>query len=104
MVLDLGLTLHHEQDRRAYTNQRIVAQRAAEVETVAVGELGVKHDHVRVQRLGPLEHRGARVYPEDEIAPTAEETLEVLNASILIAGDEDARRTGNVLTIWHPPP
>ena len=65
-----------DEDRGAVADERIVAERPADLEAVDVGEVGVDDDDVRPGAAATLQRLLAGVGPQDRVAVGSEDALQ----------------------------
>src|SRR5713101_7782511 len=101
MVLTTGTGGHQQENRGARADRWISAERAAQIEGLLLPERRVEHDDVGARRARPLEHRGFGEHTQHGVPASPERSDDVREGVVLIAGDEDARRTSETVAIRH---
>src|SRR6266513_4480066 len=101
MVLTTGTRWYEQQNRRARADRRIGAERAAQIEGLSVAEPGIEYDDIGARRARPLEHGGLGEHAQHGVPASAERSDDVREGVVLIAGDEDPRRTGETRSNRH---
>ena len=100
-VLAAGAAGHEQQNRRARADRGIGAERAAQIEGGRCARRRVEHDDIGARRARPLEHRGFGEHAQHGVAASPERSDDVREGVVLIAGDEDPRRSGEARSNRH---
>src|SRR5216110_1949781 len=101
MVLMTGTGGHEQENRRARADRRIGAERAAQIEGLPCSEPCVENDDIGARRARPIEHGGFGEHAQHGVPASPERSDDVREGVVLIAGDEDPRRTGETRSNRH---